>query len=377
VHHAVTLAVIRLGVVLVLVACGSGHGSAPPPPELRRDAGAAPSALYQTMCAPCHGADAKGYKADHAPSLVSATFLESASDEFLRRSIAFGRPGTSMAAYGKQLGGPLDPARVDQLVAWLRAQGSPAHPLPPSGAGDVERGAPIYTRACAKCHGTRTARGDAVHLANTRFLDTATDPFLRWAIVHGRPGTPMEAWQGKLSDQDIDDLVAYVRAFAAPVREAQLPPPTGKEPIVIHPAGKPPQFHVRSDAERSYVSVDQVAKALADGRKLIIIDARPESEWRRVHVAGAVSMPYHELGRLSAIPKDGTWVLAYCACPHHLSGIVIDELAKRGYTHVAVLDEGINEWHRRGYPVVAAPGVEPPPAEAAPPPPPPPVAIPK
>ena len=75
--------------------------------------------LYLALCAPCHGADAKGYAADHAPSLVSSTFLESASDDFLRQSIIAGRPGTSMAAYGKASGGPLDDAGVDRLVAFL------------------------------------------------------------------------------------------------------------------------------------------------------------------------------------------------------------------------------------------------------------------
>jgi hypothetical protein len=54
--------------------------------------------LYVALCQPCHGADAKGYAADHAPSLVNPTFLESATDDFLHRSIAGGRPGTSMAA---------------------------------------------------------------------------------------------------------------------------------------------------------------------------------------------------------------------------------------------------------------------------------------
>jgi cytochrome c oxidase cbb3-type subunit 3/ubiquinol-cytochrome c reductase cytochrome c subunit len=68
--------------------------------------------------------------------------------------------------------------------------------------------------------------------------------------------------------------------------------------------------------------------------------------------------------RLDEIPKDA-WVIAYCACPHHLSGIVADELQKRGYPHALVLDEGILEWHRRGYPVVAAPGVTPPPKDPA------------
>jgi rhodanese-related sulfurtransferase/mono/diheme cytochrome c family protein len=352
-------------VVLIGIAASCGRGSATPPPGSQHDPANAP-ASFVVLCAPCHGVDARGYKADHAPSLVTSTFLESASDDFLRRSIVFGRPGTSMAAYGKEAGGKLDDAQVGELVTWLRAQG-PAYRAPPAGQpGSIQRGSASYERACMRCHGTRTARGDAVHLANLRFLDAASDPFLRWAIVHGRPDTKMEAWQGKLSDNDIDDLVAYVRAFAAPVEVHLLPPPTGKEPLVIHPQGKDPQFEVRRDSERAYVPIDQVAKALADGRKLIVIDARPQSEWRTVHVEGAVSMPYDELKKLDAIPKDGTWVLAYCACPHHLSGIVIDELQKRGYKRVAVLDEGILAWHRHGYPVVAAPGVEPPPAEGLP-----------
>ena len=83
----------------------------------------------------------------------------------------------------------------------------------------------------------------------------------------------------------------------------------------------------------------------------------------RVHIAGAVSIPYHDMKRLAELPKDGTWIVAYCACPHHLSGIVVDELVKRGYKHAYVLDEGILEWQRRGYPIVAAQGVTAPPAE--------------
>jgi hypothetical protein len=68
---------------------------------------------------------------------------------------------------------------------------------------------------------------------------------------------------------------------------------------------------------------------------------------------GTVSIPYHELKRLDEVPRDGTWIIAYCGCPHHLSGIVVDELRRRGYAHAVVLDEGINEWHRRSLPVTA------------------------
>jgi 3-mercaptopyruvate sulfurtransferase SseA len=85
----------------------------------------------------------------------------------------------------------------------------------------------------------------------------------------------------------------------------------------------------------------------------------------RVHVKGAVSIPYHDLDRLQEVPDD-VWVVAYCACPHHLSGEVVDALIKRGHSRALILDEGINEWHRRGFPVVAARGVTAPVQEPAP-----------
>jgi mono/diheme cytochrome c family protein/rhodanese-related sulfurtransferase len=370
---------VRTLAVLIVAACSSGsatpqQAAAPPPPKpiAMRDARGADADLtkldavgvYQALCSPCHGADAKGYKADHAPSLVNATFLESATDDFVHRSIALGRPGTSMAAYGKPAGGPLEDAQIDQLVAWLRAQGTPAQPLPAAAKGDAKRGAPIYEKSCQKCHGTSNTRGDAVHLANSRFLEMATDSFVRWAVVKGRPGTPMEPFAGKLSDRDIDDVVAYVRGFNTAHVEGQLAPPTGKESLVINPKGKDPSFTLKED---KYVPADQLKKALDDKRKLIIVDARPASEWMRAHLANAVSIPYLDMKRLDEVPKD-VWVVTYCACPHHLSGIVMDELRRRGHTKSAVLDEGILEWHRRGYPMVVAPGVEPPPKEAVPPP---------
>jgi cytochrome c oxidase cbb3-type subunit 3 len=155
-------------------------------------------------------------------------------------------------------------------------------------------------------------------------------------------------------------VVAYVRSLASGPAEAMLPAPTGKEPVVINPAGRDPVWKPR---DNRFISVDEVKQALAEKRRMVIIDARPPSEWRRVHIAGAVSIPYHDLARLDAVPKN-VYSIAYCACPHHLSGIVADELTKRGHTRALVLDEGINVWHQRGYPVVAAEGVTPPPKEA-------------
>lgn len=335
-------------------------GTAPPETRFATMAG---KPMYRMLCAPCHGPEGRGYAADHAPSLVNKTFLASATDEFLHRSIVTGRPGTSMGAYGDQLGGPLNDAAVDRLVAHLRAYGPAAGALTAAGRGDAARGAALYTAGCKSCHGDASSRGEAVHLANAQFLAQATDAFIRHAIVHGRPETKMEPFAGKLTDSQIDDVVAFVRALGSQAAAVKLlPAPTGKESLVLNPHGQDPTFVIQNDR---FVSVEQVNRALTEKRRMIIIDARPPSEWMRVHVKGAVSIPYHDMKRLAEVPRD-VWAIAYCACPHHLSGDVVSELIRLGHKRALILDEGINEWHRRRYPVVAAEGVSPPAAEPAP-----------
>ncbi len=338
--------------------------------------------MYLALCAPCHGAEGQGYAADHAPSLVSPTFLESASVDFLRRGIVAGRPGTSMAAYGKASGGPLDDAAVDRLIGFLREKAPAARALPPVVGGTAAAGAAIYAKQCFSCHGDARTRGEAVSLANPQLLAAASDGFLRHAIAAGRPGTKMEAFTDRLTSTEIDSVVRYVRTLGngGPAEVQLLPEPTGKEPVVLNPKGTSPRFQLRADPcpparpgvastctpDPRFVSVAQVGKALAAGQRMVIVDARPPSDWRRAHIRGAISIPYHALARVDELPRDDTWIIAYCACPHHLSGIVVDELRKRGFARAVVLDEGVNEWHRRGLPMTTAEGVATPLPEAKP-----------
>lgn len=313
--------------------------------------------LYKRLCALCHGERGEGYAADNAPSLVTTTFRESADEEFLRRAIANGRPGTAMGAYGAEVGGPLAPADVNVLVAYLRA-GSP--PVPPDHearpAGDPLRGGVLYEATCQACHGTPEQRATAVHLFNPMLVATASDAFLRHGILAGRPGTPMPAWDGVLDDVQVDDLVAFIRSRALPL----APPPVVQQPaaprtgpVVLNPKGKPAKLKLK---DGRLVSLEALKAALDQKRRIVICDARAPSEWLSLHIEGAISTPYYDKPSLDDIPKDGTWVVAYCACPHHASGEVVDELRRRGYKNTAVLDEGVFAWQHKGYPVVTAPG---------------------
>lgn len=319
---------------------------------------------FGRYCALCHAADATGYAADHAPSLVSSTFLESASNEQIARGIREGRPGTAMAPYAKARGGPIDDDEIESIITFLRDRHPSRVRLPASTiTGDIVRGEALFASTCQRCHGSRMVRGDAVHLANPAFLSAASDAFLRYAIVHGRPGTPMPAFRDALSDQQVDDLVAFVRSWATPPEPQRKAPPEAPPlgPIVINPRGPNPEFTLRDDR---FVPIAEVKAALDAKKRMVIIDARATSDWMVLRIPGSISIPYYLFDRLDLMPKDGTWVMAYCACPHHASGVVVDELRKRGFKRTAVLDEGILEWKKRDYPIESDP--LPPPDPAAP-----------
>jgi cytochrome c oxidase cbb3-type subunit 3 len=326
---------------LLARAAGAAEPSAEPPPG---------KALYAKYCQLCHAKNATGYAADNAPSLVSKEFLASASDDFIAQGIRLGRPETAMAAYGKARGGPLDDTQIAAIVAFLRAQGPAAAALPELNVtGDAARGAELYQRKCQSCHGTPKKPGKAPQLHNREFLAAASPAFLRHAIARGRPPTRMPAFEKKLSATQIDDLVAWLvslRSSAPVARAVKAPPSDG--PVVIHPKGKAPEFKLR---EGRFVSAEQVKKALDAGRRIVIVDARAPSDWMAFRIPGALSIPYYDAGQLDRIPNDGTWVVAYCACPHHASGEIVDALRKRNYPHTAVLDEGILFWRKSGFPL--------------------------
>jgi rhodanese-related sulfurtransferase len=183
------------------------------------------------------------------------------------------------------------------------------------------------------------------------FHETASDAFIRYAINAGRSGTLMPAFGKQLSAEQLDHLTAFVRTLK---QEGQAPAAKALPdvPLVINPDGPAPQFTLREDF---YVPALEVHEAISSGKRLIIVDARAQSDYLQGHIPGALSVPFYSVDQYAAkLPKDGTWIVAYCACPHAASGQVAAALREHGFEHAVVLDEGVKVWAERGYPIQAA-----------------------
>jgi cytochrome c oxidase cbb3-type subunit 3/ubiquinol-cytochrome c reductase cytochrome c subunit len=308
---------------------------------------------YAQTCALCHGGRGEGYVADEATALGNATFLATASDEFLQKSIARGRPGTTMSAWARARGGPHDDDTIRGIVAFLRTwQATPPVALGSAPVqGDAARGAEVFASHCAWCHGRTGAEGPGVRLANAEFLAVASDEFLSYAIAEGRPGTRMRSYKADLSSGEIGDLVALLRSWAKPVSSGDVPIPGTLGPIVPHPDGPEPGFVVG----QRYTPADAIKRELDRGAAFGFLDARPPTDYAGAHIATANNVPFYEASDfLFALPKD-RWLVSYCGCPHAESGRVADTLLANGFTKVTILDEGFNVWRDRGYPVTSGP----------------------
>ena len=95
-----------------------------------------------------------------------------------------------------------------------------------------------------------------------------------------------------------------------------------------------------------------LAKTRTEG--VMVLDVRPEEEYRAGHIPGAVSVPMERLeAYLEEIPKDRE-VVAYCRGPYCVfSDEAVAFLRSRGF-RARRLAEGLPDWRAAGMPVEAA-----------------------
>ena len=190
--------------------------------------------LYAAHCSACHGDTGDG---GVGVPLSLPSFLDSVDDPFLRKTIRYGRPGRVMPAFSY-----LSDAQIDAIVRFIRGwskKPAPEFSREPITA-DVEHGKQLFASECADCHGENAegGRGTGVTysrkrdlaivppaLNNPGFLAAASDEMILHTLRFGRVGTPMVSFLDEgLSEQDLKDLVSYVRSL----EEQSLP---GTQPL--------------------------------------------------------------------------------------------------------------------------------------------------
>ena len=97
-------------------------------------------------------------------------------------------------------------------------------------------------------------------------------------------------------------------------------------------------------------AIAQLLERLRSG-KVIVLDARPASEFAAGHIAGAISAPIDELKeQLARLPKGKEYV-AYCRGPYCIYADRAVEILRANGRRAQRLAEGFPEWRSAGFPV--------------------------
>lgn len=102
------------------------------------------------------------------------------------------------------------------------------------------------------------------------------------------------------------------------------------------------------------ITLDELKRRIAANPELVLVDARPEPNYRHSHLPGAINIPYNEVDVLAPtlLPDRDAEIVVYCAngpCP--MSPIATARLVALGYANVADYHEGKAEWVGAGLPV--------------------------
>jgi len=182
---------------------------------------------YAANCAACHGVNGAGTVI--APALDAPALRETSREEILE-IVNYGVSGTLMTGWTNTLTPDEINNTVELLYRWEDLINSGVE-FPevevmsiPSSPELIAEGQQLFNIACKSCHGVDGYGSPmAPALNNQLFLDETPDAAIYQIIAGGVPDTLMPAWGSRLSDQELQSLVAFLRSLenSAP---AILPP---------------------------------------------------------------------------------------------------------------------------------------------------------
>jgi mono/diheme cytochrome c family protein len=231
---ATVAAIVGFVVVLAAGGCGgagsnSAQGTNPADPHVAMGA----HLFVQFACASCHGEQGKGDVSPDVPALtdVGKTLTLSQLTTIINHGL--GESANPQKPYMPVWGPVISKSQVNDLVDYLHA-GLPAvvdaTPVPvPRDQTPAVAGAALYVRdGCINCHGPSGLGGVPNPLSadktipplsgqdfRTQFNTNAkiVDVIRSGSVIGKAPIASMPHWGGILSDQDLADLVAYLKTL--------------------------------------------------------------------------------------------------------------------------------------------------------------------
>lgn len=149
---------------------------------------------FEAVCSKCHGMDGRANTGMGAKDLVY-TKLDLIG---ITHTMRYGRTGTKMRSKRHQMSNP-DIADVASYVYSLRYMSNPAN------------GKKLYASNCVSCHETPASIKLKGNAASKRTLADLDDRLLDLRIRHGRHVRKAGKHITKLSADDIQDVMAYMR----------------------------------------------------------------------------------------------------------------------------------------------------------------------
>lgn len=233
-------------------------------------------ALFNGTCFVCHGEN--GHGTSIAPAINNPARLSTLEDDWYRQTIATGRPAKGMPTWGTVLApsqiedlialvdawrngeevvatttvadlldqalfalsqkddqdalfylnrakplafGP-GAAQIDPIVATIQS-GDLTAALNDLGEfrkqwpiGDAVKGETVYKDACTGCHGSEGQGGVGRRLKPSEFIQTSTNAELLTLTLTGRPNTAMRSFAGSLTEEQLADVIAFLRTWQQP-----------------------------------------------------------------------------------------------------------------------------------------------------------------
>ncbi len=136
----------------------------------------------------------------------------------------------------------------------------------------------MFQARCAGCHGTDINGARAPSLFNPKLLDARTDAQLHQTILNGIPAADMPAFKGQISDDDIGQLLTYIRLQSGQLRAIV--------PFVPDPNG-------------------QVLKTQKATVKIEVVATGLDTPWGEAFLPDGRMLVTERPGRIRIIGKDG------------------------------------------------------------------------